>query len=504
MTLYGFKKFCTGFTKLGREIRDLANWLESVGVSEGKINACDAVLIRVDQDGSIVADRKAGAIYPPESYSLAGRMLRDAGVSIMELSTRLEANQIAGVLTFLAAHRRKPERSDANTPSSLKCDYGLQHACTKTSIVEGVLRIEYSYCRTRFSRLVHWYKSRNGQFSDHRALFRAAPRYTLLAAVLAATPPIVFSFIQNWTVMILLTAAAVASISVMVYAFFMTVGSVEYDNEEKAETLRQANLRLESQAKRIGADLRRARDIQQMLLPDPNRMPLGDRIDWASSFVPETEVGGDYFDAVAIDDHRVAIIFTDVSGHGMSAAFITAIVKTAFQRWVDDGGADLERFVAELNSQLYRMTPDDSFAASFIAIYDSKTERLNYINCGHSPEPWLVPNDTERKIAVLDDARAILLGVLPDVSPKTVSKSLTHGDKLMFATDGLTEAFDQDRNMYGTERLGTLIDANREKSPSEIVARIVTSVTDFASGTDQGDDQTILAMEVRTQPGAND
>jgi sigma-B regulation protein RsbU (phosphoserine phosphatase) len=150
-----------------------------------------------------------------------------------------------------------------------------------------------------------------------------------------------------------------------------------------------------------------------------------------------------------------------------------------------------------LNSGLYRMTPDDSFAASFVAVYDSDAERLDYINCGHSPEPWIVPSDPDRAIISLDDARAILLGVLPELTPTAKHKPIAPGDKLLLATDGITEALNTDAEQYGLDRLTDLISACRQCPPAKIVARIVREISEFSSGTEQYDDQTVLAMEVR-------
>ena len=489
------RSFLVGLTRLGREIRRFAHWLETHALADAHNRGRETVAFKVSGDDSVAYAHLIEVSempVPPEPYRLVGRLLRRVGAARLELSSRLESNQVSDILMRLAVHGRRVNLSD-----------GLQCACTKTVVVDGVLSIEYSYCATRFSRFVHWYKARQKQFSDHRALFQAAPRYTLLAAVLAATPPIVYALMESWLVLIVLTVLAVVSLSVLMYGFFMTVGSVEYDNEEKAHRLRRANADLEAYASRTGADLQRARDIQRMLLPDPDRMPLGDRLDWAGSFVPETEVGGDYFDAAALDDTRVAIIFTDVSGHGMSAAFVTAIVKTSFQRWVDDGGGDIERFVADLSSGLYRMTPDDSFAASFIAVYDSQAGRLDYINCGHSPEPWIVPADAGRAVVTLDDARALLLGVLPELTAEARHKPIGPGDKLVFATDGLHEAVDLDGKQYGIDRLAELIDACRRCPAAEIVRRIVRGVAEYSAGTEQRDDQTVLAMEVKpTSPPA--
>jgi serine phosphatase RsbU (regulator of sigma subunit) len=479
------RAFLVGLTPMGRQIRRMGRWLESELLASARHRAEQTAQFSVRDDDAVVCEDCPETPDPPEPYRLVGRMLRNMGVARVELSVRLDANQIANILTHLSICR------GLNGGGAVQC------ACTKTSIVDGLLAIDYSYCTTRFSRFVHWYKARQRRFSDHRALFQAAPKYTLLAAILAATPPIVYSLMESWTVLIALTLAAVGAISLLVYGFFMTVGSVEYDNEEQAERLRRANSALEAYAMRTRADLGRAREVQQMLLPDSKHMPMPDKLNWASSFAPETEVGGDYFDAAALDDHRVAIIFTDVSGHGMSAAFITAIVKTAFQRWADDGGCDIQLFVTDLNSTLYRMTPDDSFAASFIAVYDSADARLDYINCGHSPEPWIVPGDSGQAIVSLDDARAILLGVLPEFTSTLQHKPLAPGDKLIFATDGLTEALNIDAQQFGLDRLADLISDSRQYPPAKIVARIVREVSEFSAGTEQYDDQTVLAMEIR-------
>jgi len=289
-------------------------------------------------------------------------------------------------------------------------------------------------------------------------------------------------------------------IAALVYGFFMTVGSVEYDNEEKTDRLRRANIKLEAYATRTGSDLRRARGVQQKLLPSSDHMPMSDRLAWAGSFVPETEVGGDYFDVAMLDEKRVAIIFTDVSGHGMSAAFITAIIKTAFQTWVDDGdgGGDFRDFVGDLNSKLYRLTPDDSFATAFVAVYDSDANQVDYINCGHSPEPWLIPASRDAEIVTLDDARNVLLGVLPEMPLAGNRKQIGPGDKLVFATDGLPEAFNARSELFGIARLKRLIVEQRALPIGELVDRLVSAVGEFSDGVDQMDDQTVLGMEVRS------
>jgi len=97
----------------------------------------------------------------------------------------------------------------------------------------------------------------------------------------------------------------------------------------------------------------------------------------------------------------------------------------------------------------------------------------------------------------LDDARAVRLGVLPELAVEVHHKPIGPGDKLVFATDGLHEAVDLDGEQYGIGRLHELIDTCRQCPASEIVGRIIRGVAEFSAGTEQRDDQTVLVMEVK-------
>ena len=116
----------------------------------------------------------------------------------------------------------------------------------------------------------------------------------------------------------------------MVYVFFMVAGSVEYDNEEKDYQLTRAYREVKSYADQIKANLNRGQVIQHKFLPDLENGRLSEHVNWASNFDPVEEVGGDYYDVQHLDDNRIAILFSDVSGHGMAAAFVTGILKTTF------------------------------------------------------------------------------------------------------------------------------------------------------------------------------
>ena len=238
-----------------------------------------------------------------------------------------------------------------------------------------------------------------------------------------------------------------------------------------------------------------------MLLPDLADMPLPGALEWASSFVPEVEVGGDYYDAVELGDGRAAILLADVCGHGMSAALVTAILKMTFRGWAH-GSPTVEEFVREANKNLCRFTPVGNFATLVIAICDSRSREVVYVNCGHWPEPIRAPADTTEPIEGLVGGRTMLLGVQEDVDIQVAQQLLRPGDKILLLTDGLVEAMDIRQTMYDRWRLDQCVEANRAKPIGDLVNSIVADVDDFSRGVPVNDDRTVLAF--RLLPSAAD
>jgi sigma-B regulation protein RsbU (phosphoserine phosphatase) len=246
---------------------------------------------------------------------------------------------------------------------------------------------------------------------------------------------------------------------------------------------------------RIQADIGRARLVQEKFLPDAAELPFKDRIDWARCFVPAVEVGGDYFDVKKTKDNKIAILFSDVCGHGMAAAFITAILKTTFHTWAERG-ALLEDLIKEMNSNLYRLTPDDSFSAVFATLYDPLTGRLDYINGGHHPEPWLVPGQKDKPICSLKEARNVILGILKEIDVNISHVVLSQDDVVVFASDGVIESQNVDGENYGIEPFERFLESRREEPAEKLVQSVIEEIKSFSKDTEAGDDRTLLAFRV--------
>jgi sigma-B regulation protein RsbU (phosphoserine phosphatase) len=210
------------------------------------------------------------------------------------------------------------------------------------------------------------------------------------------------------------------------------------------------------------------------------------------------EVGGDYFDVRQISDEQIAILFSDVSGHGMSAAFITAILKTTFQTCIDNDNS-LAELVEKLNTALYRLTPEDSFAAVFVAIFEASTNTFSYVNSGHYPQPWLISAKKNRELYPIDEAGTVILGIQERIKIESARCKLGPSDIVLFVSDGIIEAQNIDGDNYGLDEFGDLLKSKHSGSPSQLVDFIMDEIGRFSKDAEQMDDRTILAFQVKEQ-----
>ena len=487
-------------SKLAKGIRHLGSWIELEAAQIAAQTNQSVVRIQLKKDATVQDLRIGSKKYPQtlNDCTELWKFLLSIDISEMELDVRLEANQIADVFSLLYVSRRNIQRRN-NTNDLVKnllSENGMLVACTLTGISDRKLTVSYSYCATRFSRLVHFFENRHKIFRDHRAIFQAAPKFALLIALIATIPIFIFAIANSmWLLTAILVIEGLVLFGIM-YLLFMIIGSVEYDNEEKAYRLNNAFGRLKSYTDRIIADTRRARIVQEKILPDLSNMPLSDRVDWASCFMPQIEVGGDYFDVQTLNENEVTILFCDVSGHGMAAAFITAILKTTFQNCVDSN-VGLIDLIKKLNSALFRLTPEDSFAAVFAATYDASTKRLTYVNAGHHPEPWHMSSRGKDRITSLSDARSMILGIQKDIEIVISNRTLDNGDIILMASDGFIENQNADGQEYGSERFVDLLRQYQTDGVGQLVQIIAEQAKKFCAENEQCDDRTILALQIK-------
>jgi len=485
------------------DIQGFGSWLEFEASSIANSENQSTIFINLDSNAAVEFLRIGVKKHPHKlnRFQKLWTFLKSINIDNIKLDTRLERNQIEDVLSFLYYYKQKIRKHNAGQNLSgvvrhLFNSQGVHLACTRTCIQNRTLQIAYSYCTLQFSNVVHWFERRNRNFRDHRTLFHAAPRYALLVMIIFASPGIIYAVVSNQFYLLLIISLTAIFLLGLIYILFMIVGSIEYDNEEKAYNLTKTNKQLEQYTAQIQADIGRARLVQEKFLPNVTNMPFKDRIDWASCYIPAVEVGGDYFDVKKTKENRIAILFSDVCGHGMAAAFITAILKTTFHTWAERGEL-LEDLIRELNSNLYRLTPDDSFSAVFATLYDPSTGRLDYINGGRHPEPWLISGQKDRPICSLNKARNMILGIMEDIDIIISHEVLSQDDIVLLASDGVIESQNVDGENYGIEQFEKFLESRLDSSAEELVNSIIEEIELFSKDAEPEDDRTILAFRIK-------
>lgn len=246
----------------------------------------------------------------------------------------------------------------------------------------------------------------------------------------------------------------------------------------------------EIERRRLENELSIAADIQRGLLP--LSLPDTPGLEVAASTIASKHVSGDYYDVIALDDHRTLLAVADVSGKGIPAALLMANVQAALNV-LASLDLPLTAIAQRINKLVCDNTEPDVFVTMFLAVVDGRTNALQYVNLGHNP-PFLLTGD---EIVMLTDG-GVLAGVLPDPPPYRMGFGTFPEDAvLVMYTDGVTEARNDDRHEYGIGNLVETVGRVRDRSPQEILDTIIADLRRFADGRPLDDDTSILVATRR-------
>ena len=244
----------------------------------------------------------------------------------------------------------------------------------------------------------------------------------------------------------------------------------------------------------VDRELEVVADIQQSLLP--KEMPKIQTLDLAAAYRTSHRAGGDYYDFFPLCDGSWGILIADVSGHGTPAAVVMAITHSIAHLYPNKSIAP-GRMLEFVNRHLAdRYTTEfGAFVTAFYGVYDPMRRTLTYSSAGHNPPRLRRCGRTE--VIPLDGARNIPLGLLADVEYPNVTEQLHPGDRLIFYTDGITEAHNRAGELFGLTRLDHLLEAGCGEEPSAIVSNIRATVEAFSEGAVASDDRTVIVGNVQ-------
>jgi phosphoserine phosphatase RsbU/P len=242
---------------------------------------------------------------------------------------------------------------------------------------------------------------------------------------------------------------------------------------------------------RLQDDLETAREIQRQLLPSGAREVPG--LDLATAYVPARELGGDFYDLLPYGVGRLAIVNGDVSGKGTAAALFGSLAIGILRELVHESENSAAEMLQELNGRLLAARLDARFIAMQFAIYDAALRELNVANAGGTL-PLLVRNGVVTEINVT----GMPLGLLPEAEFEEQTLTLTPGDVVVFASDGIHESMNKDLEEFGSERLKALLATVVPEDPGYTVAQRIVKATDEHAGIGRPphDDRTLLVLRV--------
>ena len=252
------------------------------------------------------------------------------------------------------------------------------------------------------------------------------------------------------------------------------------------QVLRDA-LRTRDKLVAIQNELDVASKMQQSILP--TEFPRGDDYAVFGNMEPAREVGGDFFDIVALDGHRLGLAIADVSGKGVPAALFMMSSRTLL-KGAAIGHAKPGDALAEVNTLLEQDNDAAMFVTVFYAVYDPESGELTYANGGHN-QPLIVHADGS---STLLEAGGVALGVMADLPYEQHTTQLAPGDTFVLYTDGVTEAMNAADEEFGLERLREVFKQAPPGNAEQTNRAVFHAVHEFAAGTPQSDDITCLTL----------
>jgi phosphoserine phosphatase RsbU/P len=256
---------------------------------------------------------------------------------------------------------------------------------------------------------------------------------------------------------------------------------------QAAIALENARLHLQALEKeRLEREMDLAAEIQRQILPKGSpEVPGFHLVGWNR---PARQVGGDYYDLLALPSGRVALVVGDVSGKGMPAALMVSTLHSALRLLLDQAGFGPD-LLERLNRHILESSAANKFITLLLAELDPQSGDLRYLNAGHNPG-LLLRRDGVDELG----AGGLPLGLLPGSRFQARAVSLSPGDLLCLYSDGITECESPGGEEFGAARLLALLAEHRDRPLQQLLEEIQDATGRHSQGLPQGDDQTVILL----------
>ncbi|MCH7680167.1 SpoIIE family protein phosphatase [candidate division KSB1 bacterium] len=270
--------------------------------------------------------------------------------------------------------------------------------------------------------------------------------------------------------------------------------SIDYKSNDEIGALAQSFDKMVQSLRenaRMWHEFKVARDMQAQMLPDT--YPEIEGIQISAKSVPTTEVGGDFYDFLQLQDGRLGIVVGDVSGHGVAAAMVMTAALGAV-RFAAEEKECTHEVLNMVNFRLNKDIQNHMFVALFYGILDPKTRKLYYTNAGQTM-PFLLRNGEIDFLPQAEKTDRFPLGIVKATVYEQLSIELQPGDMLIHYTDGIVDVMNGSHETYGFDRLSESIKQNASLPPSELIDKLIAEMSEYGGDSNIEDDVTLVVLK---------
>lgn len=375
--------------------------------------------------------------------------------------------------------------------------YSRDHPSQKTDRLNDI-RVYHDYCRNGWN--IYTYMSDNWVKERLLNLFY----YVMVIFMMTVPLVVLLSFFLTKKITTPLTKLSQAAeaigngqfnIKLPQYHGSDEIGLLTRSFENMQQELKIYVQELKKSFKRqetITSELNIAKTIQSGILPKIESVFIGEEpFDLEALLIPAKAVGGDLYDFFFVDERHLVLIIGDVSGKGIPAAMFMSVTQT-LQRSITFRFKQPADIVAQLNKMLLNNNDATMFVTYFIAVIDTCSGKMDYCNAGHN-FPIIRKNNGDLK--TLGEQHGLPLGIYED-DYSSGSLVLEPNDSLILYTDGITETFNSNQELFGEIRLKEAISYAMSPNPHKIARTILDHIEIFAEGSEQSDDITLVVFQM--------
>jgi sigma-B regulation protein RsbU (phosphoserine phosphatase) len=272
-----------------------------------------------------------------------------------------------------------------------------------------------------------------------------------------------------------------------IYSLSLAINRMQDSIKEYIQEIKTATI----QQQKVESELNIAKEIQISMLP--KKITTDETFEIEATLNPAKAVGGDFYDFFYIGDTKLCFVIADVSGKGVPAALFMSVSMSYIQAYTQEQSTPAE-IVKRLNNTLANNNDANMFVTLFLAILDTKSRKLSFINAGHT-NSYLISQ--ERGIEVLEAPRNPVVGAFEDIEYKDATHLLKEDEKLFLYTDGVNEAYSSDDEQFGEQRLEEVLLKSSSLSAKESIEEMLQALTLFCKGSPQSDDITMLCIRYK-------